>query len=321
MAHVVSKGSILLTLVAALGCAAEPELDAGAAALAGPADELEEAPTPARRVPLLTRSPASPRPSAGVATARRRTQSPVDRPAEGEDDARVRLPLAGTIVAHGGGPLTGATMERFAELCGRGSLVLIPTANEEARRPRYRRRIARRWSRFGFADVAVLHARRRADANRRVAVRTLRDADCVWFGGGVQQHLIDRYVGTRVDDELHALLQRGGTIGGYSAGTAIMTDVMIRHGNPTPYEGHGFGILPDIIVDQHFVAEQREPRLLAMLERHPTLVGYGVDEGTALVVTGERFRVIGESVVRRCTHDGGCEDLRPGDTGQFPGRL
>ena len=94
---------------------------------------------------------------------------------------------------------------------------------------------------------------------------------------------------------------------------------MIHHGYPEPVEGTGFGILPGIIVDQHFLARQREPRLVSMLERHPELVGFGIDEATALVVQGDRWRVVGDSVVRRCTLDKGCADLPAGASGRFPG--
>lgn len=244
-------------------------------------------------------------------------------PAEPEPPAtasgsQTSLPLSGTVVAHGGGPMGRTTMGRFATLCEHGKLVLIPGANPKAGRRRYRRRVARYWQRQDFSAVAVLHTDRREDADRDAFIAPLREADCVWLGGGDQGRLIRRYVGTRVEDELHALLRRGGTVGGYSAGTAIMTEVMIRRGNPVPVEDHGFGLLPGIIFDQHFVARNREPRLRAMLERHPSLVGFGIDEGTALVVSGDAYRVIGESVVRRCTHRAGCRDLVPGDTGHFP---
>ena len=55
-----------------------------------------------------------------------------------------------------------------------------------------------------------------------------------------------------------------------------------------------------------------------MLDRHPDLVGYGVDERTALIVTGKRYRIFGESVVRRCTPHRGCKDLPAGTSGKFP---
>jgi len=226
--------------------------------------------------------------------------------------------MSGTIVAHGGGGLARSTMRSFTSLCEHGKLVLIPSANSRAARRRYRKRLARAWDRHGYEKVSVLHTDERADADRDEFVSALREADCVWLGGGEQSRLVERYVGTRVEDELHALLERGGTVGGYSAGTASLTEVMIEGGNPEPIEGSGFGLLPGAVVDQHFLARDREPRLRAMLERHPTLQGFGVDEGTALIVSGDGYRVIGDSVVRYCTHEGGCHDLAPGDAGPFP---
>ncbi len=222
------------------------------------------------------------------------------------------------MLAHGGGPIGADITRRFAELCGSaGKMVLIPTASEAADDPAYLDKLPRRWLRR-VEEVQVRHTLDPAEANEESFVAPLRDATCVWFGGGAQGRLRDAYVGTRLEDELHALLLRGGAIGGYSAGAAILSGVIIRRGNPDPIEDRGFAVLPDIIVDQHFLAREREPRLETMIARHPTLVGYGIDEDTALLVSGRSYEVIGNSEVRRCTADTGCTSLRPGAHGSFP---
>lgn len=228
------------------------------------------------------------------------------------------LPLKGTIIAHGGGPLRADVIRRFARACGRdGKLVLIPTASEGADNPATLRTLPKRWlARVGRVDV--LHTLDRERANDPTFLGPLRDADCVWLGGGAQGRLRDAYVGTPVQDALHGVLSRGGVIGGYSAGAAILTEVIIRRGNPDPIEDVGFGVLPEVIVDQHFVAKQREPRLLTMLARHPDRVGYGIDEDTALIVHDNTYEVIGNSVVRRCEHGTPCTSLPSGSRGTFP---
>jgi cyanophycinase len=233
-----------------------------------------------------------------------------------EATARVELPIAGTIFMHGGGPLGNDHLDEFVKLCGEhGKLVVIPSAIEKADDPEYAEKIRRNWERRELPDAVMLHTNDRAEANSVDFVEPLTRADCVWFGGGSQGRIVDRYVGTRVEDELHALVLRGGVIAGYSAGMAVMTRVMIRQGNPDPEEAVGFGVLPGAIVDQHFVRNEREPRMLAMLARHPELVGFGVDERTTLIITGKRWRVFGHSVVRRCTVRRGCRDLLPGTSG------
>ncbi|MCX4240498.1 cyanophycinase [Paraliomyxa miuraensis] len=225
-------------------------------------------------------------------------------------------PPKGTVLAHGGGPMRKSTFDQFAELCGDGTMVLIPTAAYAAEHRSYRKRVRKSWLEQGIHEVVVLHARDRGEADDHLA-EPLRRASCAWLSGGVQGRLEDRYVGTPVERELHALLQRGGTVGGDSAGSSIMSRVMIHHGNPDPVEGTGLGILPEVIVDQHFLVREREPRLVTMVERHPDLVGVGIDESTALLIQGDRFRVIGDSVVRRCTAEDGCADLPPGTEGRL----
>jgi len=230
----------------------------------------------------------------------------------------VSFPLTGTVLAHGGGPLRAEVIKRFCEVCGsKGKLVLIPTAAEGADNPTTLEKLPKRWhGRVGRVDV--LHTLDPTHANEAEFLAPLRDADCVWFGGGAQGRLRDAYVDTEVKEALHAVLLRGGIVGGYSAGAAILSDVIIRRGNPDPVEDVGFGVLPGVIVDQHFLAKEREPRLLTMLSRHPERVGYGIDEDTAILVHASSYEVIGNSVVRRCEHATGCKSLEAGAKGSFP---
>ena len=75
---------------------------------------------------------------------------------------------------------------------------------------------------------------------------------------------------------------------------------MIASGNPTAKTARGLDLLPGAVIDQHFLKRNRKPRLLAVLEKHPGLVGFGVDEGTALVVRGRQLEVLGDSTVTVC---------------------
>jgi len=69
-------------------------------------------------------------------------------------------------------------------------------------------------------------------------------------------------------------------IGGTSAGAAIMTRVMIQSGRTEANEGQGFDLLADAVVDQHFLKRKRMDRLVKLLEKHPGLLGFGIDEST-----------------------------------------
>jgi cyanophycinase len=60
----------------------------------------------------------------------------------------------------------------------------------------------------------------------------------------------------------------------------------------------GFGLIPDLIIDQHFRQRDRIGRLLAMVAANPGLLGVGIDEDTA-ILTGQDhvLEVVGRNSV------------------------
>jgi cyanophycinase len=231
-------------------------------------------------------------------------------------------PPAGSLVIGGGGHLPDEVYRRFLDLAGgrTARLVLIPTAREPRSDGADPSSELKSWTDMGIASARMLHTRSRAEADAPAFAAALADATGVWIGGGVQTRLADVYAGTEVERQLRALLGRGGVIGGSSAGAAIMTRVMIAGGKVEPIEGRGFDLLPGAVVDQHFLKRNRIGRLTRLLEGHPDLVGFGIDEETALVVdlNGGRVDVVGvSSVVARVPASGDrparSKILKPGD--------
>jgi cyanophycinase len=211
----------------------------------------------------------------------------------------------GSLVIAGGGLLPDAVRDRFLKLAGgpKARLVVIPTASPSVDE----RALEEHSSCAAWQDLAgrvesirFLHTRKRELANEASFVRPLTTATGVWLAGGDQALLIDAYRGTAVERELHRLLDRGGVIGGTSAGAAVISNPMIRNGNPVAELGRGFGFLPGVIVDQHLSERERLPRLQGAVGRSPGYLGLGIDERTALVVQGRVATVLGERQVHLC---------------------
>lgn len=204
----------------------------------------------------------------------------------------------GTLVIAGGGGLPAELTAEFVRLAGgeASNIVVIPTASKDADRPDDGR-TEKAWMERGAGTVTVLHTRSKKEANGVAFIAPLKNATGVWFGGGSQSRITDAYLGTKVEKELRALLERGGVIGGSSAGAAIMTKVMITGGNPKAKTGPGFGFLQGVVVDQHFLRRNRVNRLLGVLNSNRGLVGIGIDEGTGIVCAGDEIRAIGRSYV------------------------
>ena len=72
---------------------------------------------------------------------------------------------------------------------------------------------------------------------------------------------------------------------------------MIEGGNPKPNVGRGFGFVTNAVVDQHFLRRSRLNRLVAVLSERRSLIGIGIDEGTAFILQGDRWSVVGQSYV------------------------
>ena len=204
--------------------------------------------------------------------------------------------IPGSLVIHGGGELPAAVRDKFFDLAGgkEARIVVVPTASSGAG---LEPALLEPWKSLGAADLQLLHTRSKDEANGESFVAPLKQATGVWFGGGDQSKIADAYLGTAVERELAALLARGGVIGGTSAGAAIQSKTMIAGGLDEPRMATGFDLLPGTIIDQHFLARNRQPRLRKALAAQAGLVGFGIDEGTALVVRGRKLEALGNSTV------------------------
>jgi cyanophycinase len=215
-------------------------------------------------------------------------------------ESLVALP-GGTLVICGGGELVEDAIDAFVKAAGGhdAEIVVVTTASSRADTDEIEDELEF-WRQRGVANLRVLHTRSRDMANDREFASSLATASGVWFVGGKQAWLADTYLGTVCETMIHDVLRRGGVVGGTSAGAAVMSEIMIRRGNPLPETGRGFGLLPGTVIDQHFLARNRQHRLLEALAAHPGLIGLGIDEGTALIVNGGRLSVVGRSSVIAC---------------------
>src|SRR5262245_14206048 len=224
-------------------------------------------------------------------------------------DAKAEFPwidpdgIRGKLVICGGGDLSEAIRDQFVELAGgtEAKIVVIPTASATAEMtladPQKLAELLAPWKSAGTADVQALHTRSQDQANAESFVASLKQATGVWFGGGDQSKIAEAYLGTAVEREIAEVLIRGGVVGGTSAGAAIQSKVMIAGGQTEPRMATGFDLLPGAIIDQHFLVRNRHERLVAAVNAHRDCVGFGVDEGTALVVRGRRLEIVGQSTV------------------------
>jgi cyanophycinase len=219
-------------------------------------------------------------------------------------------PAKGTLVIQGGGSDVGTGIfETFMNKAGGlgAKIVVIPTAGgnkaaDGSVRVYGEERVLASWKKRGATNVRMLHTHDPKVADTEEFAKVLRDADGVWFNGGRQWNIVDSYANTLTLREFHKVLERGGVIGGSSAGATIQGDYLVRGAiagaeivmTPEPEHEHGFAFLRKSAIDQHINTRNRWDDLIPVIKKYPNLLGIGLSEGTAIVVTGDRFEVIGK---------------------------
>jgi cyanophycinase len=239
-------------------------------------------------------------------------------------------PAKGTLLITGGAT-EKPDFDRFIALAGgkNARIVVIPTAS--VTRPTDQSVLQQTYCaapRSGFAgtNCTVLHTTDRKVADSAAFTAPLTTATGVWLEGGRHWRLSDAYLNTRTLKELFALLDRGGVIGGGSAGATIQGSYMIRSSSEpddntimmSPAHEVGFGLFTNVTIDQHVDVRHRENDLAPVMAAHPGLLGLGIDQASSFTLHGDLLTVNGPKRVAvwdHKDHDGkGYYYLRTGDT-------
>ena len=217
-------------------------------------------------------------------------------------------PDNGSLLLVGGG-VTPEIGRQFIALAGgvEVPMVVIPTAGGAAEYSQ-QTPVSQLLRQLGAKQVEVVHTNDRELASNLEFVQPLVTAKGVFFEGGRQWRLVDAYQGTRTEQMFWQVLERGGVIGGSSAGATIQGSFLARgdtRHNQIMVGDHqqGFGFLKNVTVDQHTLARNRHYDMFQILQERPELLGLSIDEMTGIVVAGDQFEVIGESYV--LVYDGG----------------
>ena len=137
----------------------------------------------------------------------------------------------GTLMLAGG----AIEPELYAEFVRRAGgadaeIVYVPTAAQSVDIDETRAYVRENAEEVGAApeNMTVLHTRDSLVADTDAFAAPLETADAVWFSGGRQWRLVDAYSGTKTLAGFWSVLERGGIIGGSSAGATIQGSFLVR---------------------------------------------------------------------------------------------
>jgi cyanophycinase len=168
-------------------------------------------------------------------------------------------------------------------------LTILPSASESADSGAIYHQI---FTDFGARSVKVLPLFNREEANLREVARELAQSKGIFLTGGDQSKIVSILQDTASHRAIITAHQKGAIISGTSAGAAAMSNPMIASGMVGSLArsgmvklAEGLGLTETLLIDQHFHQRNRLGRLLTAVMSYPHMLGVGVDEDTAAMVT------------------------------------
>lgn len=213
-----------------------------------------------------------------------------------ENEGKIRL------VAFGGGEISKELRKEFLSYspAEEPNLLVISYASEPEKVRETALRNQELFKKVGAQNIRVLDL-----SDRKKALQDIKWCDVIWMSGGSQVRLREALEEAEVVDDIQRHFQMGGLIGGTSAGASIMSTTMMANveidektKKMYPVISYGLNLWDNVIIDQHFSERNRLQRLEIAIEKHPDLIGVGIDERTGIAYDGENsFFVIGKGQV------------------------
>lgn len=194
--------------------------------------------------------------------------------------------------------ILGAVAERLDG----GRLVIATVASHEPEG--YFDAYKKAFGALGITDLVELYVDDRAEASDPAHRALIEGASGIFFTGGDQLRIVSQLGDTPLETAVRDLHARGGVIAGTSAGASAQSETMLIGGSDSEsyrigelHMAPGLGLIPNVIIDQHFAERGRIGRLLGAVAHNPRILGIGIDEDSAIIVEGQRFTVIGSGAV------------------------
>ena len=184
------------------------------------------------------------------------------------------------------------------------NIVIIPTASSIP--VEVGENYMKAFTTLGCKNVSVLNIKSQKDSEESKTISQIKQADCVMFSGG-DQSKISKYIGGTT---IHAILSErykndtGFVIAGTSAGAMAMANEMIAGGSSTKafkkgavLMNKGLNLIPQLIIDTHFIQRGRFGRISEAVAKFPNLIGVGLAEDTGMIIkNGNDCTIIGSGM-------------------------
>lgn len=162
------------------------------------------------------------------------------------------------------------------------------------------------FDKLGCKNVSIANITASSQCETDELLGDFADANCVMFSGGDQSRIASIIGQTSLHELLHKKFKNEVfVIAGTSAGAMMMADEMIAGGSSKEAllkgavtMSKGLGLIPNLVIDTHFIKRGRFGRLAEAVAIHPKILGIGLAEDTGIVIKNcNEFKIIGSGMV------------------------
>jgi len=176
------------------------------------------------------------------------------------------------------------------------NIIIIPTASS------YQNEIDSEYrttfERIGCKNIKTLFISSKDGVDSADNLDLLNNSNIVMFSGGDQSKISEFFLGTKFLSSLkNKFNSEHFVVAGTSAGAMCMSENMITGGKEKVKCGLGLSLIPELIIDTHFIERDRLNRLIQAISIYPNRIGVGLAEDTAIIIKNDKFRVIGSGSV------------------------
>ncbi len=189
-------------------------------------------------------------------------------------------------------------LKLFAELCDYGRIGVVTTASNVA--DDVFKDYKKAFHALKVKDI--IHFDIKEIDKDKEFIDKLDKIDALFFSGGDQQKLSKVFIESEFLTKMKEKWENGLLLAGTSAGASIWGCKMIVQ---TEEENHeikdismkdGFGLINNLIIDQHFSQRERFRRLIYEVGTTKG-IGIGIDENTAAIFEQNHLKTVGENMV------------------------
>ena len=176
------------------------------------------------------------------------------------------------------------------------NIIIIPTASS------YQNEIDSEYrttfERIGCKNIETLFISSKDQVDSVINLDLLKKSNIIMFSGGDQSRISECFLGTKfLNDLKNKFNSEHFVVAGTSAGAMCMSENMITGGKEKVKCGLGLSLIPELIIDSHFIERDRLSRLVEAVSIYPNRIGVGLAEDTAIIIKNGKFRVIGSGNV------------------------